>query len=79
MKVGESAQLRGLVKRNTSDPCQNLSPPLSPSCLAGLAASLQRGAVFSRADTQPKDCSRWVMREADAVWGAKSPTNNSLV
>lgn len=79
MNVGESEQLRGLLKRNTSDPCQNLSPPLSPSCLTGLVASLQRGAVFSRAATQPKDCSRWVMREADAVWRAESPTNNRLV
>lgn len=54
MNVGESEQLRGLLKRNTSDPCQNLSPPQNPSCLAGLVASLHRGAVFSRAATQPK-------------------------
>lgn len=52
MNVGESELLRGLLKTNTSDPCQNLSPPLSPSCLTGLVASLQRGATFSRAATQ---------------------------
>lgn len=79
MNVGESEQLRGFLKRNASDPCQNLSPPQRPSCLAGLVASLQRGAVFSLAATQPKTArDGWRARQTPSG-GAKSPTNNNLV